>query len=127
MSAFQLQRSWVTARLRPERCRFSPSGKPIGATPQTPVYAAMLHYNSDNGFGNIAAASSHYAFFARHAYSARLRSYRYVILFPNKSSIFREPCPPRRLGRRVASATGRANGFKGKAFIKIDGFRYIKF
>ena len=86
-------------RLRPERCRLSPSGKPIGATPQTLRYVISSGYNFDKGFGDIAAASSQYALIARLACSPSLRLYGHVLLHPKKSSIFREPCPPRRLGR----------------------------
>ena len=45
------------------------------------------HYppiNFDKGFGNIAAASSQYALFVRLAYSASLRFYGRLLLFPKK-------------------------------------------
>ncbi len=51
----------------------------------------------DKGFGDIAAASSQYAIYVRLACSARLHFYRHMLLIPKKSSIFREPRPPRRI------------------------------
>ena len=81
--------------------------------------------NFDKGFGNIAAASSHYAFLLAVPTRQDCAFADICSSIPKSLSTFREPCPPRRLGRRAASATGRANSFKGKAFIKIDDFKYI--
>ena len=57
------------------------------------------------------APSSHYAFFTRHACSARLRFCRHVLLLPKKSKIFWEPCirfatllPKRRGGLLIAKS-----------------------
>ena len=55
-------------RLRPERSRFSPSGKPIGAVPQTPTYVCLRAHNFDKGFGDIAAAAWHGGIWARHRF-----------------------------------------------------------
>ena len=39
------------------------------------------------------APSSHYAFFTRHACSARLRFYKHVLLFPKNQRFFRSLTP----------------------------------
>ncbi len=96
----------------------------------------MAPHDFDKGFDDIAAASSHYAFSARHACSARLRFYGHVLLISQKSLIFgkKEGQGSGRMflliNKNVAQRTllrrGLGNGFEGKAFIKIDGFRHTK-
>ncbi len=106
MSANQHQRCWVTAG--PGRCRFFPFGETDWGVAPNP------RQNFDKGFGDIAAASSHYAFFARHAYSARLRFYRHVLLLPKKSFDFSGVLPALRLGRSGCDPTS----------LKWDGSHY---
>ena len=57
-----------------------------------------MSYDFDKGFGDIAAAASHYALVAGLACSASLRFYGHMLLYPKKSYDFSGALPTTALG-----------------------------